>query len=194
MIDPLTRSIERGRILFRKVDVTHERDDAEDRALGAALEEGHAVGEKRRVAVKTVDHEPANQRPFRGREEIEGYEIHAGRTNQDKQARVNAPLRIVDRSGVAANDLDGAVSDDGLVVGTYLHGLFANEPVRRSFHAWLASRQLNGPVNAPRPTDAETPEIDPHDRWADVLERALDLSLLFERCGLSLPKTNLTET
>jgi adenosylcobyric acid synthase len=121
-------------------------------------------------------------------EEIEGYEIHVGRTDVGQGAKVNALLRIVDRSGSRADDLDGAASDDGLVFGTYLHGFFANERVRRSLHAWLKSRQPRAGVELPRPKNAETQHIDPHDRWADVLEGALDLALLFERCGLSLPK------
>ena len=57
---------------------------------------------------------------------IEGYEIHLGRTEGGDCARPF--LRLAERP-------DGAVSADGRVQGTYLHGLFAGDAFRR---AWLA--------------------------------------------------------
>jgi adenosylcobyric acid synthase len=52
---------------------------------------------------------------------LEGYEIHLGRTIGADCAR---PVVIIDGRP------DGAVSPDGLVSGTYLHGLFASDAYR----------------------------------------------------------------
>ncbi|WP_421873147.1 cobyric acid synthase [Pararhizobium sp.] len=52
---------------------------------------------------------------------LEGYEIHLGRTKGADCAR---PAVIIDGRP------DGAVSPDGLVSGTYLHGLFASDAYR----------------------------------------------------------------
>ena len=92
---------------------------------------------------------------------VEGYEIHAGRS-----AAGDSPLLEIDGRP------DG---HDGLVFGTYLHGLFENRPVRRALIEWLARRR-----GIPRPPEASC--ADPYDRWADVLEASLDVPRLLELC------------
>ncbi len=62
--------------------------------------------------------------PIRG-ERIKGYEIHMGETD----------------GGKAAFGDDGAVSDSGLIIGTYLHGIFENENLRKSFLSYLYDRK-----------------------------------------------------
>ncbi len=57
---------------------------------------------------------------------VEGYEIHLGRTEGADCAR---PFVTLDGKP------DGAMSADGRVQGTYLHGLFTGDAFRR---AWLA--------------------------------------------------------
>jgi adenosylcobyric acid synthase len=50
-----------------------------------------------------------------------GYEIHMGRTDPPRECS----LVLVDhRNGVACEDVDGCRSEDGRVIGTYMHGLF----------------------------------------------------------------------
>jgi adenosylcobyric acid synthase len=61
-------------------------------------------------------------------EALEAYEIHIGRTEGEDLAR---PFAIV--NGLP----EGAVSADGLVHGTYLHGLFSSDAFRRAFLARL---------------------------------------------------------
>jgi adenosylcobyric acid synthase len=61
-------------------------------------------------------------------EQIGGYEIHVGRSDGPDSARPF--LEISGRP-------DGAVSADGLVAGTYVHGLFASDGFRRAFLAGL---------------------------------------------------------
>jgi adenosylcobyric acid synthase len=97
---------------------------------------------------------------------VAGYEIHSGRT-----AGAAEPLLELD------GHADGAVSHDGLVMGTYLHGLLENESARRALIGWL--RQRRG-----LPERSWTEEPDPYDRWADVLEASLDVPKLLTACGL----------
>ncbi len=63
-------------------------------------------------------------------ETIAGYEIHIGRTTGPDCAR---PLLNLDGRS------DGALSADGLVAGTYVHGLFAADGFRRAFLAALGA-------------------------------------------------------
>jgi adenosylcobyric acid synthase len=67
---------------------------------------------------------------------IQGYEIHMGRITSQ-----HPWLEILQRNGVRLAVADGAVSATGNVWGCYLHGLFANESLRR---AWLTSLGWHG--------------------------------------------------
>ncbi len=90
-----------------------------------------------------------------------GYEMHLGRTTGPDMAR---PLLRLDGRP------EGAASADGLVCGTYLHGLFAADEQRA---AWL--RRL-GTTPAPRSHEAEVEET--LDALAAHLERHVDVDRL----------------
>lgn len=55
---------------------------------------------------------------------VEGYEIHLGKTSGPDCIR---PFVEID------GHTDGAKSQDGLVIGTYMHGIFASDEFRRHF-------------------------------------------------------------
>jgi adenosylcobyric acid synthase len=97
---------------------------------------------------------------------VEGYEIHLGTTPPSDQ-----PLLEL-QSGP-----DGAVSADGLVAGTYLHGVLERPEPRHALVAALAARR------GFRWQPAGTPAVDPFDRLADILEASLDLSSLAPPAG-----------
>jgi adenosylcobyric acid synthase len=61
-------------------------------------------------------------RPFN----VSGYEIHMGETC----AKERPFSRIVNRNLAPVDIQDGAVSSDGLVMGTYVHGVFDNDELR----------------------------------------------------------------
>ena len=96
---------------------------------------------------------------------ISGYEIHMGRTNSKTPW-----LEITERNGQSVQVLDGATSEDGKIWGCYMHGLFANENLRR---AWLTDLGWN---------QEKVSEKDPFAasliRLADTLESTLDMDLL----------------
>jgi adenosylcobyric acid synthase len=50
-----------------------------------------------------------------------GYEIHMGRSPRQG---ARALFRIHEKNGRPQNDEDGCISDDGRIMGTYVHGLF----------------------------------------------------------------------
>ncbi|MBI4777612.1 cobyric acid synthase [Candidatus Desantisbacteria bacterium] len=67
--------------------------------------------------------------------EITGYEIHMGQTTYGNGI---APLfNIISPE----NRYDGAVCKDGLIMGTYIHGLFDNHGFRRVFINYLRKRK-----------------------------------------------------
>lgn len=71
---------------------------------------------------------------------IRGYEIHMGETTSAQPW-----LEISRRSETPMALADGAVEATGQIWGCYLHGLFANEALRR---AWLASLGWQGAASA----------------------------------------------
>ena len=73
----------------------------------------------------------------RGRE-LTGYEIHTGKTILG--SRAEPAFRVIRRSGKVTSSFDGALDQNGLVFGTYLHGIFDEPPLRESIVAYLASK------------------------------------------------------
>lgn len=92
---------------------------------------------------------------------LAGYEIHLGRTRGPDCAR---PFALIDGRP------DGATSRDGRVVGTYLHGCFANDAFRRAFLSSIGAQTSCFAYE-------ETVET-ALDDLADHLERHLDLDRL----------------
>lgn len=90
---------------------------------------------------------------------ITGYHMHMGFTEGPDRARPFAEV-----SGVA----EGAISADGRVSGTYLHGLFAADPFRRAFLGNVASEDLAYEAGIERTLD----DLAAH------LERHLDIDAL----------------
>jgi adenosylcobyric acid synthase len=88
------------------------------------------------LAVDTVLTSDKTTTPVSGRhlgsgEKVCGYEIHLGRTDGPDCARPFLEL---------GGAYDGAVSADGLVAGTYAHGLFASDGFRRAYLGGLGAR------------------------------------------------------
>ena len=106
---------------------------------------------------------------------LEAFEIHMGRTSVEEARR---PFRLTSRSGVAVEEMDGAMSADGRVMGTYLHGLFRNAALRRGWLEGLAERK------GVRLPPAEAEQRDPLDRLADLVEEHLSMVKIREIAGL----------
>lgn len=94
--------------------------------------------------------------------EIEGYEIHMGRTES-----ASPWLEIVQRNGAQVRHMDGAASADGKIWGCYIHGIFNNEHFRK---AWLNELGLASSVQDENKSFAYSLA-----RLADSLESHLDI-------------------
>ncbi|NJD91371.1 MAG: cobyric acid synthase CobQ, partial [Geobacter sp.] len=84
---------------------------------------------------------------------------------------------IVSRSGEDVEVLDGAVTRDGRVFGSYLHGLFNNDSFRSAFLNRI--RRKKG-----LPEREAAIEVDPFDQLAAHLEQHLDMGRLLQICGI----------
>ncbi|WP_323014343.1 cobyric acid synthase [Devosia sp.] len=84
---------------------------------------------------------------------ISGYRIHMGRTIGPDTAR---PFTFVEEAG------EGAVSADGRVAGTYLHGLFSADGFRRAFLGGPASPDLAYEAGIERILDGLAAHLETH--------------------------------
>jgi adenosylcobyric acid synthase len=93
---------------------------------------------------------------------VEGYEIHVGRTHG-----VLPPPLLELESGP-----DGGVAPDGLVAGTYVHGLFEQPELRHALvHGLARTRGFDW-------TATPAHVVDPYDELAEVLTETLSLHTL----------------
>ncbi len=106
---------------------------------------------------------------------LSGYEIHMGETILGPGVEPFA--RITSRSQEEVEVLDGAVTRDGRIFGSYLHGIFANSSFRAAF-----LNKLRRKKGLPERTAAE-PD-DPFDKLAAHLEQHLDMERLLKICGI----------
>ncbi|WP_421552356.1 cobyric acid synthase [Pseudomonas yamanorum] len=126
------------------------------------------------LALSTTLEEEKQLRNVRGRllledAEVSGYEIHAGVTSG--AGLVRAAVQLDD------GRRDGAQSEDGQVLGTYLHGVFEAPAACSALLRWAGLEDVQ--------------EVDYHglrerdiERLADLVERHLDTGLLRSLCGV----------
>ncbi|MCB1906055.1 MAG: cobyric acid synthase [Rhodocyclaceae bacterium] len=96
---------------------------------------------------------------------VRGYEIHMGVSRGEGLSR---PLVRLDDGR-----LDGAMSVDGQVAGSYLHGIFDAPAAQSALLGWAAGGASFAPVDAAARREADI------DRLADVVAASLRLETLF---------------
>lgn len=110
---------------------------------------------------------------------VRGYEIHMGEVEPLPGAR--PAFEILERNGGRAAIPDGAVSPDGAVVGTLLHGILEDDGLRGALLAGLRARR--GGAEAPAAAPIARRE-DEYDRLADHVLANLDWARLCRIAGL----------
>ena len=102
--------------------------------------------------------------------EVSGYEIHAGVTT--------GPALELPAVQLEDGRCDGALSADGQILGTYLHGMFESPPACSALLRWAGLHTVQTvDYHALRERDIE--------RLADLVENHLDTAFLRELCGLA---------
>jgi adenosylcobyric acid synthase len=94
--------------------------------------------------------------------EVEGYEIHMGVSRGTALMR---PLAELD------SHMDGAISEDSRMLGTYLHGLFERREACDALLAWAGLEEARSP-------DYRALRDAALDRLAEAVERHLDTGLI----------------
>ncbi|MEG6585512.1 cobyric acid synthase [Dendrosporobacter sp. 1207_IL3150] len=109
-----------------------------------------------------------------------GYEIHMGRT--EFLTPVRHAFNITSRSDQPVQHCDGVVRQDGLVMGTYIHGIFDNDAYRRSILDAIRVRKGLKPINSVLNTYNRKQAS--YDRLAEVVRNSLNMELVYKVMGV----------
>jgi adenosylcobyric acid synthase len=110
---------------------------------------------------------------------IRGYEIHMGQVQRTRPC--SPAFEIETRSGSVVRLADGAISDDGSVVGTMIHGLFENDTLRADLLHTLRERRG---LTAPDTSAQIASKAFEYDRLEAVLRDSIDRELLLRIADL----------
>lgn len=108
---------------------------------------------------------------------VQGYEIHCGESSYliPRLEQTNVPLQLIPEltslTGPAVSFADGLQSDDGQILGTYLHGLFDSPDACQLIIRWAG-------LNDAKAIDINQIREQQLDRLADVLAEHLDMQKL----------------
>ncbi len=104
--------------------------------------------------------------------EVSGYEIHNGQTLGLEMKPV---FEVLETPAGQAGYFDGSVSADGLVFGTYMHGLWHNAAFTRAFLEKLREiRGLEAVITNARDKDLQ------YDRLAELVRANLDIKRVYQ--------------
>lgn len=109
---------------------------------------------------------------------VAGYEIHVGQTTYHG----TTPFACIERESDRSSLDDGAVSADGRVIGTYLHGLFAEDTFRAAFIASARAARGLAPASAFAVVSVGRETL--LDRLAGHFRAALDVPRILELAGV----------
>jgi len=116
---------------------------------------------------------------FSAKCDITGYEIHMGETRL-----LNGTLpfiKIIERSGKKVSLDDGAISDDGNVIGTYVHGIFDNDEFRLELINNLRNKKGLPPI-----LHEELSTVDKerqYDKLAGLFRKHIKMDLIYNVIG-----------
>mgnify|MGYP000979879801 FL=1 len=112
---------------------------------------------------------------------LKGYEIHMGETSFVGTDDFH-PLTITRRAGKACQVQEGTGRRDGLVFGTYIHGIFDHDGFRRMVINALRRKKGLKPLANTRNVYAEKQRS--YDKLADIVRSSLDMDKLRSIMGL----------
>lgn len=109
--------------------------------------------------------------------QVEGYEIHMGRSTFGDDA---VPcIRITHANGEDVNILDGISNKQGNVFGSYMHGLFDNSGFLRGIVNNIRSAKGLGADNSKAITFEQYKQAE-YDRLADIVRNSLDMDMVYK--------------
>lgn len=150
---------------------------------GLGLIDGKTIFSRDKVTTQVKARINVNIGPFEGLQgvEVEGYEIHMGETVID--AEVSPLVLITERLEDEVYIPDGAVSDNGRVFGTYIHGIFDNMVFTRAFLNNIRKNKGWDPLEIETKSYREIKDRE-YDRLAEIVRESVDMDSIYKIIGL----------
>jgi adenosylcobyric acid synthase len=112
--------------------------------------------------------------------EVEGYEIHMGQSFRNPG--VKPAFQLLRKNDPDCLVLDGAVNNTGLILGTYLHGLFDADEFRRVFLNQLRKLKDLPPIDL-QYNFQENREV-AYENLAELVRENIDMKRVYQLMGL----------
>lgn len=112
-----------------------------------------------------------------GNIDVSGYEIHMGKTKLNEGCAHFSTITL--ENNVETQRFDGAVSEDGMVYGTYLHGIFDGSEFRRSFLNKVRQGKGLGPISD-LSKEYNQYKSEQYDKLAISLREHLDMKKIYQ--------------
>jgi adenosylcobyric acid synthase len=117
---------------------------------------------------------------------LSGYEIHMGETELGSQ--VEALNKLKEKDEDLDFHLDGAVSSDGLIFGTYLHGIFDNDDFRHTFINYLRKRKGLPALDFSQELSVVEKREEAYEKLAEVIRKNVDVQRVYEIMDTNMDK------
>src|SRR3990170_5431833 len=165
-------------MLGKQINDPHHVESSKDSIQGLGLLETITTfaREKQTYQVKARMLEHGHLFPVDN--ELVGYEIHMGETTHNGHNSVRPFARITERVGEMVDILDGCVSLNGNVMGTYIHGIFDNDEFRSKLIDYLRLKKGLRPSNG-RCADFKTIKELRYNELADIVRRNINMNLVY---------------
>ena len=109
-------------------------------------------------------------------ESLDGYEIHMGKS--EFLGEVHHAFKITNQMNDKKVYHDGLISDNGLVMGTYIHGIFDNDNFRRTLLNALRKRKNLKPLDKIINTYAQKQHS--YNRLANMVRNSMKMDLIYK--------------
>lgn len=156
-----------------RIDDPDEVESKRGSVAGLGLLDNTTIFSSRKTTTQVKARITADEGLLKGLKnmEVTGYEIHMGRTISQN---CSAVFQILETPQGKADYFDGAVSSNGLIFGSYIHGLFHNTDFTHHFLSKL--RQFRG---LPTTSDISTNRNQAYDKLAEIIRQNIDMSQIY---------------
>jgi adenosylcobyric acid synthase len=161
-------------MLGRSIQDPQQIESSERGALGLGLLDAVTIFDSQKTTTQVKARVVADRGLLAGMkgQEITGYEIHMGQT----KIGGSTPLfHVFETPRGQADYFDGALDQSGLILGTYLHGLFHNGGFRQAF--LNALRQRRGLTEGDE--EIAVTREQQYDKLAELVRHSLDMPSIY---------------
>ncbi len=168
-------------MLGREIIDPYHTESSSTRINGLSLIDAVTVLEKTKITSQVKAHLEKNPF-FPSKGEVEGYEIHTGRTRLSRG--IHPFFRITERFSQPVDIEDGAIDDEGRIFGTYIHGIFDNQVFRRDFLNYLRQTKGLSPYFSYQKVSFREQKEREYDKLASLVRKNLDMKKIYKIMGL----------